>query len=82
MRRAIKIIILTTFVLAVIVGSLVIATVAVAMASGVFAEIEAICAFSNMLASVFVAVAWALNAMDVFAWIELLWQWLKLVGLR
>jgi hypothetical protein len=82
MRRAIKIIILTTFVVAVIVGSFVVAGVAIALASGFFAEMAALGAFMVMLESVAAAVAWALNALDVCMWIELIWEWLKLLGLR
>ena len=82
MRRIITTIILTTFVLAATVGFFVIATVAVALASGFMAEVAALGALGIILQSIVGAFAWALYVLDPFTWIELIWQWLKLLGLR
>ena len=82
MRRAITIIILTTLVLGSIVGSIAIAGVAILMASGFFEAMEAIGAFMVMVEPIAVAFAWLLDVLDVFKWIALAWEYLKLLGLR
>jgi hypothetical protein len=82
MRRAITIIILTTFVLGLIVGSIAIAEVAILTASGFFEAMDAPGAFIVMVERIAVAFALLLDVLDVFKWIALAWEFLKLMGLR
>ena len=82
MRRAITIIILTTFVLGLIVGSIAIAGVAILTASGFFEAMDALGAFMVMVERIAVGLALLLEVLDVFKWIALAWEYLKLLGLR